>query len=95
MVTKKKASPVPPAQYAPNDYEQGMLDALAIATVIRSELMEGMRKADAGVANGLVAASQHLVDTVIAEVEKRVQRRLGELIMQKRSGAEQAAKVAP
>lgn len=92
MATKKKTVAAPPPTYTPNDYEQGMLDALGIATTIRSELIGGIRKADAGVANGLVAASQHLVDTVIAEVEKRVQRRLGELIMQKRNGAEQEKK---
>lgn len=95
MAPKKKAAPPPPTPYTPDDYEQGMLDALGIATAVRDELIAGMRKADAGVANGLVAASQHLVDTVIAEVEKKVQRRLGVLLIQKRNGAEQAAKVTP
>lgn len=92
MATKKKVVAPPPTPYVPNEYEQGMLDALGIATAVRSELIGGMRKADAGVANGLVAASQHLVDTVIVEIEKRVQRRLGELMKQKRDGEEQAAK---
>jgi hypothetical protein len=84
--SRKIAVHVPPPSplYVLSEYERGMLDALEIMTQARQDLSAPLRHLNAGVASGLVSAASHLIDTVVAEVEKRVQRRLGELVIAKR-----------